>query len=354
MNPHIVHILLLTIFLPLTGCEDDPPGLANDDAVEWLIPVDDVFDGGPGKDGIPAVMNPRFQSVQEHQDLEDDELVVGVIMHDEARAYPHTILDWHEIINDEIQGTPISLTYCPLTGSAIGWHGNINGQTTTFGVSGLLYNSNLMPYDRATDSYWSQMLLQAVHGARKGEMAETFPVLETSWKQWKTLFPESRVLTRETGHSRPYGNYPYGDYRTSEGTIFPVRGSDGRLHPKERVHGIIVGGGVHAYVLEDLPPALGTLQDELNMVPYVLVGSGSANIVAVFDRRLNDGTSLNFHSLTEGDPGQFTDEENNIWDLSGRAVAGPRLGQQLTPLTAFTAYWLAWPAFYPNISIKTM
>ena len=145
---------------------------------DWLIPQNEVRDGGPGKDGIPSIENPNFSSIEQIDFLEEQDIVIIVETGEDIKAYPHPILDWHEIVNDDIiemvngelvANSSLSLTYCPLTGTAIGWDSNVAGTKTSFGVSGLLYNSNLMPYDRATDSYWSQM----EHKCVKGELAGT-------------------------------------------------------------------------------------------------------------------------------------------------------------------------------------
>ena len=136
----------------------------------WSIPSNQVFDGGPGKDGIPALVNPAMVSSVQANYLTDNDLVIGFKVGDDVRAYPHQILDWHEIINDVVGEQPLAITYCPLTGTGIGWNRVISGNTTTFGVSGLLFNTNLIPYDRSTDSNWSQMKLECVNGQLIGEI----------------------------------------------------------------------------------------------------------------------------------------------------------------------------------------
>jgi len=139
-------------------------------------------------------------------------LVIGFAQGDDARAYPHFILDWHEIVNDRVGDIHIAVTYCPLTGTGIGWEREINGSVTTFGVSGLLFNSNLIPYDRNTDSNWSQIRLDCVNGDLIGTEAETHVLVETTWK---TMYPKTLVMSMNTGYNRSYGNYPYGNYRTA-------------------------------------------------------------------------------------------------------------------------------------------
>ncbi|MDX2443933.1 MAG: DUF3179 domain-containing (seleno)protein [Bacteroidales bacterium] len=217
---------------------------------EWLIPSNEVFNGGPGKDGIPALLNPELGSLSNINYLENDDLVLGFVLNNEARAYPHKILNWHEIINDKIQGKDIIVTYCPLTGTGIGWNQFLHEKSSTFGVSGLLYNSNLIPYDRETDSYWSQIRLECVKGSRKGEKIENIQLVETTWNTWVKMFPDTKVVSSNTGYSRNYTRYPYGDYKSSNDLIFPVSIDDERLHPKEVVHGIILNNKAKIYRYE--------------------------------------------------------------------------------------------------------
>ena len=165
---------------------------------EWLIPINEVKDGGPGKDGIPSIENPKFIDAQNQNFLNDDDLVIGVNYNGETKAYPHGILNWHEIVNDKFNNESITINYCPLTGTAFGWESMTNGAPSTFGVSGLLYLANLILYDRNTDSYWSQMLLQCVSGDLIGDFPETINVVETNWLTWKTLYPNTNILSRDT------------------------------------------------------------------------------------------------------------------------------------------------------------
>ena len=213
----------------------------------WLIPENEVRSGGPGKDGIPAISKPRYDNASDASFLGIDELVVGMSDGSAAKAYPHQILDWHEIVNDSIGDIFYSMIYCPLTGTATAWDRVLDGKVSTFGVSGLLYNTNIVPYDRLTDSNWSQLFNAAVYGKMKGTEPKIYMVLETKWETWKTLFPESKVLNTNTGFSRSYGSYPYGNYRSVESLIFPVKFDDKRLFAKERVHGVIIDGKARVY-----------------------------------------------------------------------------------------------------------
>ena len=167
----------------------------------WIIPQGEVMDGGPGQDGIPAIDRPVMQLASEVPDREilNRELVVGVLHEGTMHAYPYNILNWHEVVNDSIGFNDFVVSYCPLTGSALAWDADDGLANTEFGVSGLLYNSNLILYDRESGSRWSQMLQQSVEGTRVRERPARIQVVETTWSTWKTMYPDSFVMTRSTG-----------------------------------------------------------------------------------------------------------------------------------------------------------
>jgi len=200
-----IAMLAFTAFT-ITSCEtENLTGVnpSNRGSTEgWLIPVDKVMSGGPGKDGIPALLNPdKTELNQSGNDyLSDDDLVLGFKSGEDIFAYPHAILDWHEIINDVVGSTPIAVTYCPLTGTGIGWNRIIDNKITTFGVSGLLYNTNLIPYDRLTGSNWTQIGLLCVNGELINSKPEIHQMIEMPWGTWKKLFPspkDNRLNTKE-------------------------------------------------------------------------------------------------------------------------------------------------------------
>lgn len=215
----------------------------------WSVPANEVRDGGPGIDGIPALKNPAFHDVKDDRVLDDDELVVGFFDGKNYKAYPHRILNWHEIVNENSGVSDFSIIYCPLTGTATAWSGILSNRNTTFGVSGLIYNSNIIPYDRLTSSYWSQIMGKSIKGVHRDTEPETFPVVETTWANWKQMYPKSKVMSDKTDYARDYDIYPYASYREDEFLIFPVKFSDRRLSNKERVHIIYVGQTARAYKL---------------------------------------------------------------------------------------------------------
>lgn len=208
-----------------------------------------ITSGGPPPDGIPPVEKPTYVSVAEaSKQWRDDAVVDAFTIDGQARAYPRFITVWHEIVNENAGGKPITITYCPLTGSTVVFSGELaDGRTTTFGTSGMLYNSNLVMYDRATKSMWPQLFGVAVRGERKGErLTEIGGAVTTTLGRWKAKFPDGVVLSRDTGHARAYGTWPYGDYDTAGGVLFPVRATDTRFHQKKVVVGVRMNGSALA------------------------------------------------------------------------------------------------------------
>ena len=342
-------ILLLIIFPILISCQDSVNNTTLNDS-EWLIPASEVHDGGPGKDGIPAISKPNFVGNDLIDFMDDSDLIIGIKIDNQVRGYPHPILDWHEIINDQINDTYFSITYCPLTGSTIGIDRDFNGNITTFGVSGLLYNSNLIPYDRATNSNWSQMRMECVNGELQGSEFDFIQTFETDWKTWKTSFPNALVVSSNTGYNRRYSLYPYGSYKSNESLFFPVDNVNNELNLKERVHGIIEDNKVYAFRF-NLFEETALLQKHIGGNNYLIVGSKADNFIVSFYNNLSGSTELNFEVVEDGLPILLKDNEGNKWDIFGYAVAGSRLGQRLTPTKSLIAYWFAWGAFYPDISI---
>ncbi|MBD3630613.1 DUF3179 domain-containing protein [Cyclobacterium sp.] len=318
----------------------------------WLIPENEVFDGGPGKDGIPALNEPNLVAGSEIDYLEETDLVLGFAAEGEAVAYPHKILDWHEIINHEVGATALAVIYCPLTGTGIGWDRNISAGKTTFGVSGLLYNTNVIPYDRLTDTNWSQMRFEAVNGELIGEEPEVISLIETSWATWKAMYPETKVVSRETGHNRNYANYPYGDYKSNHSSLlFPVNKTDDRLQAKKRVLGIMNGENLKVYPIENFAEQTRLVYDTFEEEPVAVIGNSAANILVALNRRLSDGTVLDFTLGASSNSWILVDQEGNQWNLFGEAISGPREGEVLGKFPQMMGFWFSWPPFFENIAV---
>lgn len=316
----------------------------------------DIIDGGPGPDGIPPLESPVFTRNLDSTDVAPNEMVVGVKVGDNIRAYPHDIMNWHEVVNEiyTIDGSPerATLSYCPLTGSAVLWKSFMEPGDETFGTSGLLYNSNLILYDRENVNYWSQMLEQAVVGPQVTKIPDRLPVVETTWATWKAMYPETELLTRDTGFSRDYDAYPYGDYLETERLIFPVNNSnDFRLWKKARVLGINVGDDSKVYPIEVFSSAVEVINDTTGDMQTVVAGSSQLNFGVVYNRQMVDCTVLEFEAVQDRLPVVMRDNEGNEWDVFGVAVSGDRTGQQLQKMNSYIAFWFAWTAFFPGADI---
>ena len=330
-----------------TGNNATPVGTQPADV--WTIPQQLVVDGGPGKDGTPSVDNPTYVAANSEV-LSDNALVVGFLTAAGARAISHEILDWHEVVNDNIDGLPVAVNYCPLTGSAMLWEGAVAASDPTFGVSGLLYNSNLILYDRETDSLWSQMSVQSVNGQRVREQPRMRALVETTWGTWRQMYPETTLMSRVTGFSRNYGLYPYGDFRTSDRLIFSVSTNDTRLHRKARVVGVTRNGIARAYPIGELG-SLSVINDELANTPLVIAGSAAGRYGVAYERRLPDGTELTFEAVADSLPVVMRDGDGGLWDVFGQAQTGPHTGETLAGVDAYVAYWFAWAAFHEGSAI---
>lgn len=222
------------------------------DLANSTIPVSKILSGGPPRDGIPSIDKPIFIKAQRAIFLKPEDRILGITVKGESRAYPIKILNWHEIVNDIVRGEPIVVTFCPLCGSGMVYSANITGKTHQFGVSGLLYNSDVLLYDRQTNSLWSQILSKAISGKQVNKTLINIPTSHTSWAEWKKKHPDTKVLSTKTGFNRNYNRTPYGGY-TKNGTIyFPLEFKSKKYHPKERVLGISINGKHKVYPFSEL------------------------------------------------------------------------------------------------------
>jgi len=326
------------------------------------VPLSEIVTGGPPRDGIPPIDHPRFESVGEADRwLDDRHPVVVVQAGGEARAYPLGILIWHEIVNDEVGGLPVTVTYCPLCNTALVFDRRLGGRVLDFGTSGRLRMSDLVMYDRQTESWWQQAVGEAIVGELTGARLEPVPANTHGWATARELYPDIRVLSRNTGFpeyeaSGRYGQNPYAGYDSRRGPypgFFSGR-IPGDLPAMERVAALDIGDGwaVGFAALARLGAVNATFGGS-NFV--VLWEEGSASAVdqrsisggrdvgqsAVFDRRLGERV-LTF----ERRDGRFRDKETGSnWNLAGVAVEGPLAGEQLTPIAHGNHFWFAWVAF---------
>ena len=296
MKPEPVFIILVFLVLAVgSGCVENTgtsfrygnfgegnasPGVKiTEDGIRYIVHPDNIRVSVP-KDAIPPIDRPRYVSVREADDwIRDDELVLAIIYKDVKRVYPLQIMIWHEIVNDEIAGEPILITYCPLCGSGIAFEREINGKEVEFGNTGSLYNSNLVMYDRGTESYWTQIDGLAIIGELSGTRLNPISIDTVVWRDWKDAHPDSEVLSQETGFDRDYGTDVFGAYYENSFVLFPVENRDDSVHPKTVIFGIEVDGVYKAYREDDLKEG-NSIEDVVNSV-NVKVERDTAGIVKV-------------------------------------------------------------------------
>ncbi|MFZ0554258.1 MAG: DUF3179 domain-containing protein [Nitrososphaeraceae archaeon] len=315
-----------------------------------IVPLDQIVSGGPPPDGIPSIDNPKFTSVKEADKiLEDSELVVGLNVNGDIRAYPLQILVWHEIVNDNVGGVPVAVTYCPLCFTNQVFNRTLeDGNMIEFGTSGKLYNSNLVMYDRVSNSLWSQALAQGIVGKYAGVNLQRMPFDVANWKEWKELYPESKVLSRDTGSSRPYGADPYGDYYTNSEVLFPISNTDNRLGLKEIIIGLENSGQYKAYKLQDVEDKK-IINDEISN-KSIAVFSSFPFMVRVFNRPVVDGQVLQFKYNSQNST--FIDlNTGSEWNFEGAAINGGLKGKELTRLPFDEGFWFEWVAFHPETQL---
>ena len=225
-----------------------------------LVPVAQIKHGGPGRDGIPAISQPDFVSAVQASFLSDTDRVLGINMQGRQKAYPVRILNYHEIVNDRFGDVAVLVSYCPLCGTGMAFLANRHGKDFDFGVSGLLYNSDVLLYDRQTESLWSQIRKQAITGPLKGQRPQQIPLEHTSWLDWRAHYPQTRVLSQNTGYQRDYSCSPYVGYVDSEQIMFDVSAIDHRFHPKEWVIGVEINGVTKAYPFSRLSDSVQSRQ----------------------------------------------------------------------------------------------
>jgi hypothetical protein len=327
------------------------------------IDYSEVLSGGPPRDGIPSIDKPAFVSPEEAAAwLVDNEPVMTLEINGDARAYPLQILTWHEIANDSVGGVPVVITFCPLCNSAIVFDRRLEGQVYEFGTSGLLRHSDLIMYDRTTESLWQQFTGEAIVGDLAGKRLAILPSAIISFDDFRTAYPAGLVLSRETGYSRPYGQNPYVGYDTIGETPFLFQGEpDGRLPAMERVVTVSVNGVDVAYPLSILSAA-GVIHDRQggqDLVVFYTAGTSSALGAAAIAEGADVGATgvfdpnLASQRLTfKQEDGRILDEQTGSrWNILGQATSGPLAGKFLTPIVHGDHFWFSWAAFKPDTII---
>lgn len=265
------------------------------DGVRHSIPLDEILSGGPPKDGIPSIDKPKFVSAAEAKQklswLTNDDVGLALTFSGISRFYPFDVLVWHEIVNDMIAGQRVLVTYCPLCYTAIVFDPVVQDERVEFGVSGKLWNSNLLMYDRKTDTLWSQVKAEAVVGEMTGTRLKVTPSDVTRFGIWKEQFPQGEVLTDETGTLRSYGGNPYADSYEGIQTFFPYSGTDSRLGPQDIVLGIVIDGRARAYHDRAVERA-GSFIDEFAGKKFSVEWNDELHSVRIFEVQ-PDGSKVN-------------------------------------------------------------
>ncbi len=310
------------------------------DGVDHEIRLEEIVWGGVVKDGIPALTNPKLLPWKEAKYLTDEELVFGVSINGDVRAYPFRMLDWHEMFNDVIGGVPVSLAYCTLCGSGILYETSVEGRDRpfVFGSSGLLYRSNKVMYDTETNSLWNQFTGRPVVGTLTGSGIElkTRPVAITRWADWLKSNPGTKVLSTDTGFERDYSpGKPYASYFNSPDLMFPALVDETELKAKDYVFALRGTGADKAWPLK-LFEKSPVINDTAGVIFLTLVGNVKTRTVRAYR---TDGES--FEKAESEDELKL---DGKIWKITEDDLVGPR-GEKLNRLPGHIAYWFAWSGY---------
>lgn len=345
-------VLLLMVPLLVAACTSSPgPGPAGGpattatpaaSAAPGKIPVpDSEIITVLGPDSIPSIDRPKFESAEQAARwLGDETFGIALSLGGIHRFYPYPIMVWHEIVNDEVAGRPVAVTYCPLCATGIAFDPVVNGKQLTFGTSGKLRNSDLVMYDRETKSLWQQATHEAIRGEMLGRKLATVPVDTVKFGDWRGLHPDTRVLSRDTGNPRDYGREPYGGYYASSRLMFPVSNEDGRLHPKTIIYGIEVNGSAKAYPLEEVRKA-GLANDSLGGKSLLILHDPALDVVRIYERP--GGMEFRLEAR------KVVDSAGQEWAQNGSALVSEN--RRLEPLGTDYAFLFSWVSFHPSSGI---
>lgn len=305
--------------------------------VDHEIRMEEIVWGGVQKDGIPALTNPSFVRAKEAKYLNNSDLIFGVEINGDVRAYPYRIMDWHEMFNDVVGGVPVSLAYCTLCGSGILFDGRVDGREEpfVFGSSGFLYRSNKLMYDQQTHSLWNQFTGRPVVGELTGSgiQLKILPVVTTTWGQWKKQYPKTKVLSADTGYIRGYRpDKAYGRYFNSPDLMFPALTNDKRLNPKDKVFGLRITGAEKAWPLKTFQGGK-VINDRVGVIDVVLIGDTESRTVRAY-------RSAGKKFEREGKDLNTVKHDGQTWQVTEAALLGSD-GYGLARLPGHLAYWFA-------------
>jgi len=273
---------------------------------DLALPLEEMFIGGPARENIKPIDKPEFASAKDDNFLTGKDLVIGIAYNGMVKAYPARILNHHEVVNDRFGDKPVAVTYSPLSGTAIAYHAELKGQAQSFGVSGMVYNNNTLFFDQKTQSLWAQALGQSVAGKNSGEFLEQIPATWTTWDNWKSMHPNTLVLSRHTGFEIDYAEDPYAEYESSRGLNYPINKVNKLMPLKEKVVGIEVNGMYRAYPMFVL---------QLENKPLIADTFNGLDLLIRYDKESKTATVTN---------------------VKGEVIP------------SVTGYWYSWYAFHPE------
>lgn len=355
-------IFLFGISLATSGQSQNFPGWkTNTDRA--IIDLSELKRGGPPKDGIPSIDNPQFTSIGKAASwIDDKEPVIAVEYEGAVRAYPLQVMIWHEIVNDRINGDPLLVTFCPLCYSALVFERTVDGDALEFGVSGFLRHSDLVMFDRKTETLWQQFTGKAIVGDYVGTTLKQIPSQIISFRQYKENYPDGVVLSKETGYDRNYGKNPYTGYDDINNTpLFGAGNDDGRLPPMEKVIGVKVNEQQKAYPYS-VTREEQVINDRVGDTPLLIIhtdGATSAMDAARIAESKESGSTGVFKRMVGEKELTFAIEDGNIvdgqtgsvWTITGKAVEGEHKGKELETVSYGDYFAFAWLVFWPETEI---
>lgn len=332
------------------------------DWTQHTVPYDEIISGGVPRDGIRSIDDPTFKSIEQTDEwLTGTEPVIALVIDGEARAYPLSILTQHEIVNDTLNGVPVVVTFCPLCNSSVVFDRRVDGQVYEFGVSGLLRNSDLVMYDRATESLWQQFTGEGIVGLHAGDQLSFLPSILISYADFKAAYPDGVVLSDERA-GRRYGSNPYQNYDQTTGRPFLYTGEiDPRLPVMMRVVGLDINGETKAYPFMELAQ-VDVVNDTVggqDVAIFYQFGTNSALGASIISQAEDVGAATVFDPVLDGQKLTFTlgadgfvdEQTGSRWNMVGQAVDGELVGAQLTPIKYSSDFWFAWAAFHEDTLI---
>ncbi|MEO5930797.1 MAG: DUF3179 domain-containing protein [Candidatus Kapaibacterium sp.] len=350
--------------------EEPPPAEAarvfRTDFSRHTVPYAEILSGGPSKDDIPSIDTPRFVPVADADRwLRPNEPVILLDIDNDVRAYPVRIIIWHELVNDMVGGRPVLISFCPLCNTAIAFDRRVGNHVLDFGTTGYLHYSNLIMYDRQTENWWQQATGEAIAGKYAGALLSPIATRIVPWSHLRETYPEAKVLSGATGHTRDYGRNPYAGYDDISATPFLYHGpaTPSAFPPMEHVLGLSVRNGLVAYPYSVLARKH-VVNDTIDGVPVVIFwqpgmtsglngseisGGDDIGSAAAFESKF-DGRVLRFAV----ENGEIVDDlTGNVWNGYGISVSKPSPGKHLAPLNGINAFWFVWSAFHPNARVYT-